>query len=245
MNLLIIGVGHLAKILIAEIRNDNQSKIKTITGTSRDLTRISNLGLDEVVEFSKIDELLKKKTFDHIVFTLPPIPDYQALIERIHVECHSKSKWTFVSSTGVYHQGRNSAALISNENFLRSLSREVYIVRPGGLIDEKRNPVFVLSRKDEVDGFNQPVNVVHTLDVARFIKFLIENDIKVDDYDLVSDDSMTKSEFYGPFFGHYNLKIPKMNDSENKTTHLSNIKSKDTGFKYIAPAIFEYIAKRD
>ncbi len=245
MKLLIIGVGHLSKILLEEIQNDGTSLISSVSGTYRTKSKLEDLGLDDLIAFDHAINSTNEKSYDFVLFTLPPIDHYLEILEAASNAFSKTIPWIFISSTGVYGNGRNAKVLVSIERFLQKLDRKVVIIRPGGLIDENRNPIFSLAKRDEVLAFNQTVNVVHTRDVARFIKYVIEKNIREGNFDLVSDDRMTKKEFYLPFFDLYNLKYPQFIDTQVESRRVSNSKSKEIGFEYIAPAIFDYISKED
>lgn len=247
----IFGFGHLAKYL-PELIPDAQ-----LTVTVRDTSKV-NTGLNlEVVEYFLGNSIPDKlsKSYDVIIWTIPPNKQYLKTLMLADSFFTEQTAWIFISSTSVYKSGDiteksplngdsdNAKILIEIEQFLTQLKRPVSVLRPGGLVDEYRHPARFLSQKLHIDGGDEPVNLVHTKDVVRFIKHLIDYPKHINtDYNLVSDTHLNKEDYYSPFIKNYFGKKPTFITNATKFKIICNDKSKLIKFDYMYPEVsIEYL----
>ncbi len=104
--------------------------------------------------------------------------------EKESLTVRSKTKLIFISSTSVYGPTQkfctedlkpipwtaNGKWLFEVENLLlEKYKDQVLILRPGGLIGDKRHPVFYFSKSQEISGGQDPINLIHRLDLINII----------------------------------------------------------------------------
>jgi len=240
MKILIMGLGHLARFIIQE------NKTHSISGTYRSIEKVKDIDCEKIL-FNTNNEghfSLLPTNVDVVIWNFPPVQGYEKSLTTLNKHFNAKTKWIFISSTSVYGSGninelsirngvrRNSKYLIDLEDQLRTFNRDVTIIRPGGLIDEKRNPAYSLSKKTEVLKANLAVNVIHTRDVARFIYHVIDHSLWDEEYNLVCDCHDSKEVFYSDQMKKLGLNVPKWISCEEESRIISNDKVKLSGFSF-------------
>jgi nucleoside-diphosphate-sugar epimerase len=89
---------------------------------------------------------------------------------------------------------KNAKKLAKVEEFL--LDYNAWILRCGGLIGNRKHPVYYLQHKLGIPRPDAAVNLVHEHDVCRFIKRLIETDKDFGLYNLVCPEHPSRKEYY-------------------------------------------------
>lgn len=238
--LLIFGLGHLAKFVLFE------NEQHTIAGTYRNVSQVKDLGCEKFFfdPSSNMSSDLPSNV-DYVLWNYPPIKEYQEVLSFYHGYFSSKTKWIFISSTSVFGIGdiselskpaparENGRLLVALEQFLKSLKRETTIIRPGGLIDEIRNPAKRLSKSVSVLNSDAAVNIVHTRDVARFILYVIKKSLWSTDFNLVCDCHESREKFYTREMHQLGLKVPEWQEGKLAPKVVSNAKVKATGFDFL------------
>ncbi len=173
-----------------------------------------------------------KSKYRAVVFSFPPRDGY----EKFLIECDKffdpETPWIFISSTSAVDYNFFLAGL---EKKLGKLGRKLTVIRPGGLVDDVRNPKNFFKDKT-LKGSETPINLVHTQDVARAVLHIIKNNLYGHSFNLVSDDHPTKAEFYGSL-----IKDLKMDPEGSEPERvISNEKIKKTGFQFKYPYISAY-----
>lgn len=235
MNTIILfGNGHLGQFLLPHL--ENYDVVATKTQADKDN-----------VKYILGDPIPKEFTTQPtaVIWTVPPRENYLNSLKEANAYFDKNVPWIFISSTSVYKSGpvnedsalngssSNAKLLIELENYLSSLERTVTVLRPGGLVDEYRHPARFLSQKDSIDNGLDPVNLVHTDDVASFISLLLQNPrFMGTSYNLVSDAKMTKKEYYLSFLENYFDSSPKFMENTKTLKSVSNKKAKSLGFKF-------------
>lgn len=235
MNTIILfGNGHLGQFLLPHLTN---FKVVT-TKTQSDKNNYKYaLGDPIPTEFTTQPEA--------VIWTIPPRDNYLESLKQANAYFTIQVPWFFISSTSVYQGGQvnedsplngaspNAKQLIELENYLSSLERTVTVLRPGGLVDEHRHPARFLSQKKSIENGLDPVNLVHTDDVASFISLLLNNPkFMGTTYNLVSDTRMTKKGYYLPFLKTYFESSPKFIENTSTLKTVSNKKAKSLGFNF-------------
>ena len=226
--ILFLGQGHLGKFFV------NQNIYHSIVGTKRNLEKNSS----SMLKYHLGESWNGPTAVDVAIISFPPVENYLIHLQKLLNDLGSFKQLIFISSTSVYGSGeidelskkngtsRNSQKLIACEDLIKKQPNHV-IIRPAGLVDELRHPKNFFKKTKRVSKANSNVNLVHTYDVAAFIYFVIDKNIKNEEFNLVCDDHPTKEEFYGRF--HDDLEF----DSEgSKIRIIDNTKSKKVGFKY-------------
>jgi hypothetical protein len=248
-NILIFGLGHLASFLVRELDADAD-----IWGTYRSQVKDPALARVNKVRFDTTDDIPVElsKDWGVVIWNLPPHDGYMETLKEFNSKTPESCPWIFISSTSVYSDGdidedskkdgvtRNGALLTGIESQLLGFSRQVLILRPGGLVDSTRNPVNFLKEKSSMRAADTPVNLVHTQDVARFMAYMIKMELYSQDYNLVSDDHPGRALFYSQIMACHNLTPPKWSTDDSVHRLISNRKSKSTGFNYLHPNLLEY-----
>lgn len=153
------------------------------------------------------------------------------------------------SSTSVYPDGigevdesckqrpkHNAGNQLDFEESLRVFFGDKLIVlRLAGLVGEKRNPGVFLAGKTAVPNAMSPVNMVHQMDVVRFIHLIIEHQITGEIYNLCHPNHPTRQTYYQKASKSLNLIPPKFSDIQIKNPKIvSSAKSmRIKGFKYL------------
>lgn len=239
MKILIMGLGHLASFMSPELK-----QAYTVWGTHR---RSSENALSDSV----FDDLHKivfhagnsfeefPQQFDAIIWNFPPIENYADVLQDADEFFDANIPWIFVSSTSVFGEGiateeseRKDCHLTSLENQLKTMSRAVSILRPGGLVDEIRHPGNFFKKRSLVTGAMTPVNLVHTLDVARFIHHFIQKKLWGEDFNLVSSEHPEKKDFYQQMLKLKGHEAPEWSEHNSVQRIISNEKSLASGFHY-------------
>jgi nucleoside-diphosphate-sugar epimerase len=88
-------------------------------------------------------------------------------------------------------------ALIKAEQMLQSQDHfDTTIVRFGGLYGYDRTPANYLAGKQDVSSGNAPVNLIHQDDCINILSAIIENDIRGEVFNAVSDGHPPKNQYY-------------------------------------------------
>ncbi len=252
MRIFIFGLGHLSNFFVKEMV-DETSKEFNIGG----LWRTEKPGFETL---ARVDTFIADKDpfpkdlgddYDWVVWSYPPFQNYKEILLQADQHFNPKTSWIFVSSTSVYSEGLvnetslrkgtkfRGANLVEIEDVLYQFNRNINIIRPSGLVDSKRNPAKFFSKDKEPYALKgEQTNLVHTKDVARFLKFIILNDIKGEDFNLASELRYEKSEFYNKVRALHHLESVEFTDSESADSKsiepkiIDSKKSRDIGFNY-------------
>lgn len=226
---LFFGLGHLGEFFL------KQNKDFEITATKRTIDKEYQI---QVTSFELGQDWHDSQECDAYVISFPPPENYSDKLAKLLNEIDIKKKIIFISSTSVFGKGiitedseklgtrRNALELIKCEDQIETLENYV-IIRPGGLIDEKRHPRNFTERMTTISNSKTNVNLVHTSDVAAFIHHVLKNDLKNTTYNLVCDDHPTKEAFYGSF--NQNIHFDQKGSFERV---IRNNKSIQSGFEY-------------
>lgn len=105
---------------------------------------------------------------------------------------------------------------------------KLIVLRLAGLVGEKRNPGVFLAGKTEVSNALSPVNMVHQMDVVRFIHFIIKHQITGEIYNLCHPNHPTRQSYYQkaskalnlipPQFSLIQIENPKIVNSSKSLT---------------------------
>ena len=87
------------------------------------------------------------------------------------------------------------------------------IIRCGGLIGGERHPGKFLSGRTNLDGGNQPVNLIHLDDVVGFVKFVITQKLQQEVFNLVAPSHPSRRAYYQGFCQRRSLPLPEFTDS--------------------------------
>ncbi len=134
-------------------------------------------------------------------------------IKHLHVEIkkNNLSKIIFVSSTSIYGEidgevseetepcpvSESGKQLLASEELLgQDGALKTAIVRFGGLIGPDRNPVTMLSDKQNLSNGNQPINLIHLEDCIQMLDAIVTNNYWNQIFNGVYPLHPTKREYY-------------------------------------------------
>lgn len=193
----------------------------------------------------------------YLLFTIPPtrIKYYAALCKRFFtrvLELNPSIRIFFVSSTSVYGskkgdvdeesaikpKSENARKLAEVEEYL--LNTNSFILRCGGLIGEKRHPVYYLSGRKQIAKPHAVVNLIHQRDICRFINYSIANELLPGIYNLVSPMHPSRKEYYEDVAARLNIKAPHFDEyDQRKGKIVMPQKAIDSGFNFDYQSPFE------
>jgi hypothetical protein len=242
--ILIMGFGHLARFIVQEKTDLNYLATYRQAHKITDHLHSSIKFIHYEIAQTKLDSALLNWQADWVIWNFPPVVDYLDSLKQFDQLQSTETKWVFISSTSVYADGiidekslkcaktPNAQRLIEIEDWFTQLKRAVTILRPGGLIDHLRHPVYSLVKKVQVEGAQSPVNLVHTQDVAKAVFHVIEHELINDDFNLVSDQHPSKQEYYSTIAQQLKLSTPNFLNQNSLTKIVSAQKFMQTGFNF-------------
>lgn len=172
-----------------------------------------------------------------------------------YIEQSTVEKVVFVSSTSVYNETElynnpitentttipeteSGKQLLECENILmQNINFKTTVLRFGGLVGDDRNPIFMLSGKQNIINPDAPVNLIHLEDCIGIIKTIIESDKWNEIYNAVAPFDKTRKQYYEQKAISFGLVPPHFD--ENKTNLGKKINSQklildfDYKFKFI------------
>jgi len=177
---------------------------------------------------------------DVLIYTIPPLE--LTLVKSFFDKIADDKKILFTTSTSVYGKNlgdvdetfeikieqTNSALLVETEKFLRSRFTNLTIIRPGGLYGGKRHPIYFLQGKKDLKTGHELLHLVHFKDCIKAIETIVKKDIWNETFNLVSNLSIPKRDYYTTIAAKHSLPLPEYSDLEDRMvqTRISNEKSK-------------------
>jgi nucleoside-diphosphate-sugar epimerase len=148
-------------------------------------------------------------------------------VEAVAEVCARKKikRVIFISSTSVYGEMNRSVIesdadpssyLVIAENFL--VNRQEFlttVLRFGGLVGPARHPGRFLSAKQNVDGADVPVNIIHQEDCVNIIFEIVRQDVFGEIFNACADEHPSKRTFYTGASLSLNLPPPSFNENGN------------------------------
>ncbi len=119
-------------------------------------------------------------------------------------------------------------ALLQAEDMLLNQDHfDTTVVRFGGLYGYDRNPANYLAGKKNVSGGNAPVNLIHRDDCINILTTIIEDDIRGEVFNAVSDGHPPKNQYYQIIAEQAGMEPPSfLPDEEKNYKVISNRKLK-------------------
>lgn len=233
MKISLIGLGWFG-LQLANSLKKNHDVIGT-TRTFEKLALLEELGLEtELLRFPSTPSK-KMLSSDTIVINIPPFDSQLGWLQSWSWQPNSRI--IFISSTSVYgdHFGEvseetkplpntsNGQWLIEEEEWIKTFPSST-IVRFGGLIGPDRHPGRILSGRQNIEGGNLPVNLIHSVDAVGFIEFIIENNVLSETFNLVHPHHPTREEYYQSYCLTHELPLPQFLPSLNPGKIVSALK---------------------
>lgn len=135
-------------------------------------------------DFNFLNDEFPSSYCDVLLLNTPPLLNMAPELFVGKIPWHTDRRIIFISSTSVFGKNQgiitekdqpipNSKAgqwLFQVEQLLKDkFQDDLCIIRPGGLIGGERHPIFSLSGKDNIQGGNLSVNLIHRNDLIQII----------------------------------------------------------------------------
>lgn len=115
----------------------------------------------------------------------------------------------FISST--------SGKQLADEEWIQGSFKDWTILRFGGLLGGSRHPGKVLSGRENLPGRLWPVNLLHLEDAIGLTLKIIEDGIKGENIQVVSDEHRSREEFYQEYCQQNQLPLPLFDQNDQST----------------------------
>ncbi len=218
----IIGLGWFGEALAEELKTQYE-----ISGTTRSEEKVTAFRSHNIqAEKLTLTDLPSEQLLsaDTIVLNIPPFPGQLDWLKSW--KWNKKSHIIFISSTSVYGKNtgvvdelvlplpetENAKVLLEEEEWIKTFEKFT-IVRFAGLIGPNRHPGKFLSGKLNLAGGNLPVNLIHLKDCVGFTKFVINNKLSGETYNLTSPEHPLRRDFYSEYCLKNNLPSPTFIDT--------------------------------
>lgn len=237
----VLGCGWLG-FPVAEQLVDNGYKVFG-TSTSKDKLKSLKakgivpfqISLSETGIFGDIDQFLSQ--IDALIVNVPPKlrgAESENYIEKMKhlltaIKKNGVGHIIFVSSTSVYGKIEGEVTeetppipstesgkqlLASEQLFIKDEDLKTIVVRFGGLIGPNRHPVTILSKKENPQGGNEPVNLIHLEDCIHLILTVLDRGYWGEIFNGVYPYHPLKKEYYASEAQKRGLPIPVFVDSD-------------------------------
>lgn len=260
----VLGCGWLGLPLATHL-TQNGWQVKGSTTSDSKLKLLKEKEIDPyLIDLTKEADLPKDFfDSDYQVLNIPPsklmrkTESYQPLIECLSEVISSKV--VFISSTSVYKENNgivnedNTDAIIKSENTLLDIERmfqkaipEITILRFGGLVGGVRYPSRFFTPDTRLDGYNQPVNLIHLDDCIQIIDRILTKDIFGEVFNGVADTHPDRKTFYTKAARLKGQEPPSFSDRSLSYKIVSNQKVKDVlGIKFMHPDLLSMLEDVD
>ena len=236
-NISVIGMGWLGIPLCKELVNAGNKVIATTTTPAKINDQIAGIDVQlfDIVKDTPDKNLLRSNIF---IYTVPPLGLGE--VEIFFNSVDGNSKIIFISSTSVYGkssgntneessfspQTKNSELLIKAECYLRGRFKNLTVIRPGGLFNETRHPIYSLQGKVGLTGGQELLHLVHGDDCVKAILMIIKKQFWSEDFNLVNDLRVLKQVYYTEKARALGLIPPQyVETTQLNPTNISNNKS--------------------
>lgn len=237
----ILGCGWLGFPLAKSLLDKGFSVNGSTTSESK-LSLLENSGISAFQITINENEIVGNievflETSEILIIDIPPklrgnsTENFVAKIKTIlpYIEQSTIEKVIFISSTSVYEDNNSEVnentkpqpetesgkQLLESEQLLVSNTYfQTTIVRFGGLIGEDRNPVKMLSGKQNIQNPEAPINLIHQNDCIGIIQKIIETESYNEIFNAVMPFHPTRKEYYTKKALAMNLPLPEFDYSK-------------------------------
>lgn len=234
----ILGCGWLG-LPLAKALLKNGCSVKGSTTSVEKIPVLEQFGIDAFLLALQADEIQGNiiPFLEHSEILLIDIPpklrgnskeDFVGKIRTLitFIEKSSIEKVLFVSSTSVYSdenllitdatkpkpETESGKQLLQAEQLLQSNPNfKTTIVRFGGLIGEDRHPIRSLSKRDNLENPDAPINLIHQEDCIGIILKIIERNSWNETYNAVAPFHPSREIYYTQKAIDLDLDVPKFN----------------------------------
>lgn len=197
---LLAGAGWLGKPLALRLKEIG-CDVRVVGQTAEKKEEFRRHG----VEYLCVDyKHLPKLRCEKLIICIPPTENYLSIIQNL-LNAVQPSFTLFTSSTSVYAQTtgtveedsvcEGNAILIGAEKLILNHVYTSTVLRLGGLIGSNRNPARHFSGKTNLSNGLAPVNLIHQLDILRFVEMILQQNIS-GIYNVVNPFHPTRKAYY-------------------------------------------------
>jgi len=232
-------------------------QIKGSTTTESKISILKQLGIESFLIKDELTVKSNEALFnnDIIVINIPPRNidkqegSHYKMMQTVASLIPNQTHVIFISSTAVYP---NTNGIVTEEDasydtksrggvFLREIEDlfikegrfNTTIVRFAGLYNEERHPGRFLSKKPNVDGKENPINMIHLEDCIGVIDSIISQSISNTVLNACSPNHPTKESFYGQSAKALNITPPNFSDIAAPYKYVSSDKLLElTGYEF-------------
>jgi nucleoside-diphosphate-sugar epimerase len=249
MKITVIGCGWLGLPLSENLISNGYCVYGSTTSFSK-LNSLVSKGIHAFIysaenEFT-IDD--RAKDSEIVIVNFPPSKsdDYAKQVEELLNQFSADTKVIFTSSTSVYEEvdaivdekGRvneNHPVRLA-EKVVLSSNRHYCILRLSGLIGAGRHPIHFLQGRENLNGGNVPVNLVHLKDVIEAIGAIITRNKWSCIYNVSYPSHPAKKEYYPMMAKMIGLKAPIYVEDNGKGKEIDgNLLTTELDFGYANP----------
>lgn len=197
---LLAGAGWLGKPLALRLKEIG-CDVRVVGQTAEKKGEFDRLGLEYLcVDYNQLPKLRCKK----LIICIPPTENYLSIIQNL-LNAVQPSFTLFTSSTSVYAQTtgtieeasvcEGNSMLIDAEKLILNHFCTSTVLRLGGLMGSHRNPARHFSGKTNLSNGLAPVNLIHQLDILRFVEMILQQNIS-GIYNVVNPFHPTRKAYY-------------------------------------------------
>ncbi|MFM2038045.1 MAG: hypothetical protein RL432_984 [Bacteroidota bacterium] len=198
--ILLAGAGWLGKPLAIRLKEVGYD-VRIIGHSREKQAEFNRLGFEyQCVDYDQLPKLRLKK----LIICIPPTENYLSIIENL-LNAVQPSFTLFTSSTSVYAQTtgtvdessvcEGNSVLFEAEKLILKHPSASTVLRLGGLIGSNRNPARHFSGKTNLSNGLAPVNLIHQLDILRFVEMILQHNIS-GIYNVVNPFHPTRKVYY-------------------------------------------------
>jgi nucleoside-diphosphate-sugar epimerase len=197
---LLAGAGWLGMPLALRLKEIG-CDVRVVGQTAEKKEEFRRHGIEYLcVDYNQLPKLRCKK----MIICIPPAENYLSIIQNL-LHAVQPSFTLFTSSTSVYAQTtgtvdetsvcEGNSMLIDAEKLILNHVCTSTVLRLGGLIGSHRNPARHFSGKTNISNGLAPVNLIHQLDILRFVVMILQQNI-LGVYNVVNPFHPTRKAYY-------------------------------------------------
>lgn len=226
----ILGCGWLGKALAKSLIEENY----VVKGTTTSSHKISDLKAENITpylinlsdeNYSELDSFLLH--LDLLIIAIPPsrieqVPTYAENFKKLiaylspdlpifmmsSISVYAPQKSLIFENNKLFSEEITAQQIREAEKTLQSYTKQLTILRLGGLFGTDRHPVEYISRLPSLNNPDLSINMVHQLDILQFTKFLISQKQVDSIYNLVSPTYLNRRTYYSQMASELKIKLP-------------------------------------
>lgn len=264
MKISILGCGWLG-LPLAEHLISKHHFVKGSTTSEQKIELLSKAGIEPfLIALGANEPAEKMATFlseaEVLIIAIPPglrkdpTADFVSKIQTLipFIEKSGVNKILLISSIGVFEDnnqrinkftqpnGNSESAkqMIAVEKLLQNNQRfQTTVLRFGGLINETRHPILILSGKKNLPHPKAPVNLIHLEDCIGIVEAIIEQNYWGKSLNAVGEEHPTRASYYTEMAKINQLPLPTFNEKSVSVgkNFKQQLLEKEIGYQFKKP----------